>query len=181
MKAVVMAGGEGSRLRPLTCNRPKPLVPIANKPIMQHILELLVRCGFTEVVATLHYLADQIETYFGDGSEYGVRMRYTVEETPLGTAGSVKQAEQWLSDGTFLIASGDALTDFDLSKAVEFHKRHGAMATIVLYRVESPSNTASSSPTTTPTTSAASWKSRIGPRCSATPSTPASTSWSRKC
>lgn len=138
MKAVVMAGGEGSRLRPLTCNRPKPLVPIANKPIMQHILELLVRCGFTEVVATLHYLADQIETYFGDGSEYGVRMRYTVEETPLGTAGSVKQAEQWLSDGTFLIASGDALTDFDLSKAVEFHKRHGAMATIVLYRVESP-------------------------------------------
>ncbi|NLB96345.1 MAG: NTP transferase domain-containing protein [Armatimonadetes bacterium] len=138
MKAVVMAGGEGSRLRPLTCNRPKPLVPIVNKPIMQHIIELLVRCGFTDVIATLHYLADEIETYFGDGSEFGVRMRYTVEETPLGTAGSVKQAEPWLSDGTFIIISGDALTDFDLRKAVEFHKRQGAMATIVLTRVESP-------------------------------------------
>ncbi|HHX39687.1 MAG TPA: nucleotidyltransferase family protein, partial [Armatimonadetes bacterium] len=138
MKAVVMAGGEGSRLRPLTCNRPKPLVPIVNKPIMQHIIELLVRSGFTDVIATLHYLADEIETYFGDGSEFGVRMRYTVEETPLGTAGSVKQAEPWLSDGTFVIISGDALTDFDLRKAVEFHKRHGSMATIVLTRVESP-------------------------------------------
>ena len=119
MKAVVMAGGEGSRLRPLTLNRPKPLVPIVNKPIMQHILELLVRHGFTEVISTLHYLADEIETYFGDGSEFGVRMRYAVEETPLGTAGSVKQAEPWLNDGTFLIISGDALTDFDLSEAVE--------------------------------------------------------------
>ncbi|MBI3947777.1 MAG: mannose-1-phosphate guanyltransferase [Armatimonadetes bacterium] len=138
MKAVVMAGGEGSRLRPLTCNRPKPLVPIANKPIMQHILELLVRHGLTDVTSTLFYLADEIETYFGDGSEFGVRMHYTVEETPLGTAGSVKQAEPRLRDGTFLILSGDALTDFDLTKAIEFHRRRGAMATIVLTRVENP-------------------------------------------
>lgn len=138
MKAVVMAGGEGSRLRPLTCNRPKPLVPIVNKPIMQHILELCVRHGFTDVIATLHYLADEIETYFGDGSEFGVRMRYTVEETPLGTAGSVKQAESWLRDETFLIISGDALTDIDLRKAVEFHKERRSMATIVLTRVPNP-------------------------------------------
>lgn len=138
MKAVVMAGGEGSRLRPLTCNRPKPLVPIVNKPIMQHILELLVRHGFTDVIATLHYLADEIETYFGDGREFGVRMRYTVEESPLGTAGSVKQAEPWLREEPFLIISGDALTDFDLREAIAFHKRRGAMATIVLTRVENP-------------------------------------------
>ncbi|MDH7570816.1 MAG: sugar phosphate nucleotidyltransferase, partial [Armatimonadota bacterium] len=138
MKAVVMAGGEGSRLRPLTCNRPKPLVPVVNKPIMQHILELLGRHGFNDVVGTLHYLADEIETYFGDGSEFGVAMRYAVEETPLGTAGSVKMAERWLRDDAFLIISGDALTDFNLSEAVAFHRSRGAMVTIVLTRVENP-------------------------------------------
>ena len=87
MKAVVMAGGEGSRLRPLTSRRPKPLAPIANKPVMHHIVELLAHHGITEVVATLHYLADEIETYFGDGSALGVSMQYVVEDTPLGTAG----------------------------------------------------------------------------------------------
>ena len=90
MKAVVMAGGEGSRLRPLTSRRPKPLAPVANKPVMEHIVDLLRRHGVKDIVATLHYLADEIESYFGDGRDFGVRMSYVVEDTPLGTAGAVK-------------------------------------------------------------------------------------------
>ncbi|GIV11611.1 MAG: nucleotidyltransferase [Fimbriimonadales bacterium] len=138
MKAVVMAGGEGSRLRPITANRPKPLAPVVNRPIMEHILLLLKAQGITEVVATVYYLADSIEGYFGDGSEWGMAIHYSLEDTPLGTAGSVKQAEEHLRDGTFLIISGDALTDIDLKPALEFHKRNGATATLVLARVPNP-------------------------------------------
>lgn len=137
MKAVVMAGGEGTRLRPLTCNRPKPLVPIANKPVMEHIIELLKKHGITQIVVTLHYLADEIVGYFGDGSDWGIQIIYSVEDEPLGTAGSVKKVEQYLDD-TFIIISGDALTDFDLTKAINFHKEKEAVATITLTRVENP-------------------------------------------
>ena len=133
-----MAGGEGSRLRPLTSRRPKPLAPIANKPVMQHILDLLRRHGITEVVATLHYLADEIESYFGDGSEFGVALRYVVEDTPLGTAGAVKLAQDFLRDDTVLIVSGDALTDLDLTSLIAFHRQNKAAATITLQRVENP-------------------------------------------
>lgn len=139
MKAVVMAGGEGSRLRPITSNRPKPLVPICNVPIMEHILTLLKRHGMTQVVSTLHYLADEIQGTFGDGSEFGVEMDYSIEDTPLGTAGSVKKAESLLrSDDPFLIISGDALTDCNLAKAIEYHKAKGSLATLILYRVPTP-------------------------------------------
>ncbi|MCC7102978.1 MAG: NTP transferase domain-containing protein [Fimbriimonadaceae bacterium] len=138
MKAVVMAGGEGSRLRPITANRPKPLVPVANRPIMEHIIELLKRHGISEVVATLYYLADEITSAFDDGSDQGVSITYSVEDAPLGTAGSVKKAEGKLRDDTFLIVSGDAMTDCDLSKAIAFHKEKGALATLILYRVPTP-------------------------------------------
>ncbi|MDO8682545.1 MAG: sugar phosphate nucleotidyltransferase [Armatimonadota bacterium] len=138
MKAVVMAGGEGTRLRPLTSGRPKPLVPVANKPVMEHIIDLLRNHGITDIIATLYYLADEIAGYFGDGSDYGVNMAYTVEDTPLGTAGSVKQAEAHLRDGTFIIISGDALTDMDLTAAVHYHKEKGSLATLVLKHVENP-------------------------------------------
>ncbi len=139
MKAVVMAGGEGSRLRPLTINRPKPMVPIANRPVMGHIIELCKRHGFDEIVATLQYRAEDIQHYFGDGSTIGVQMNYSVEPRPLGTAGSVRFADKYLSgDKPFLIISGDALTDFNLSEIVEFHKRVGAAVTITLYRVPTP-------------------------------------------
>ncbi|MCS7300256.1 MAG: mannose-1-phosphate guanyltransferase [Fimbriimonadales bacterium] len=138
MKAVVMAGGEGSRLRPITANRPKPLAPVVNRPIMEHILLLLKAQGITEVVTTVYYLADHIEGYFGDGADWGMAIHYSLEDTPLGTAGSVKQAEDHLRDGTFLIISGDALTDIDLQPALEFHKRSGATATLVLARVPNP-------------------------------------------
>jgi mannose-1-phosphate guanylyltransferase / phosphomannomutase len=138
MKAVVMAGGEGTRLRPLTAHRPKPLAPVLNRPIMEHILLLLRRHGITDVVVTLHYLADEIEGYFGEGSDWGVQIVYSVEDTPLGTAGSVKQAEEYLRDDTFIIVSGDALTDLDLSKTIEYHRKKSSLATIVLSHVPNP-------------------------------------------
>lgn len=133
-----MAGGEGSRLRPVTSGRPKPLVPICNEPIMEHIVRLLAKHGYTDVVATLHYLAHEIQAYFGDGSDFGVAMHYSVEDTPLGTAGSVKQAEYLLKDDTFLIISGDALTDCDLTAALAFHRAKGSLATMILTRVQNP-------------------------------------------
>jgi mannose-1-phosphate guanylyltransferase/phosphomannomutase len=137
MKAIIMAGGEGSRLRPLTCGRPKPMVPVMNRPIMSHIVELLKNHGVTDIGVTLQYMPEAIRDYFGNGSECGVNMHYFVEETPLGTAGSVKNATSFL-DETFLVISGDALTDLDLSRAVEFHRRQGALATLVLTRVDCP-------------------------------------------
>lgn len=139
MKAIIMAGGEGTRLRPLTVHRPKPLVPVGGKPIMQHILELLKRHGFKEAVATVHYLADEIEGYFGNGEEFGIALKYSVEDVPLGTAGSVrKAAETFNLNETLLILSGDALTDIELSKAIAFHRDRGALVTIVLSRVSNP-------------------------------------------
>ncbi|MBI2265002.1 MAG: mannose-1-phosphate guanyltransferase, partial [Armatimonadetes bacterium] len=137
MKAVVMAGGEGTRLRPLTSHRPKPLVPVANKPIMEHILDLLKQHGIQDTVVTLHYLADEIVSYFGDGSDMDMRICYSIEDEPLGTAGSVKKVEDQLSE-TFLIISGDALTDFDLTKLIRFHQDKKSLATIALTRVENP-------------------------------------------
>lgn len=139
MKAVVMAGGEGSRLRPLTINRPKPMVPVVNRQVLGHILELLRRHNFAEAIATLQYRADDIQTYFGDGASVGIPLSYSVEPHPLGTAGSVKHAEKFLAhDEPFLIISGDALTDFNLSEIVAFHQRVGAAVTITLCRVPNP-------------------------------------------
>jgi mannose-1-phosphate guanylyltransferase / phosphomannomutase len=138
LKAVVMAGGEGSRLRPLTVNRPKPLVPVANRPIMEHILRLLAKHGITEVLSTLYYLSDSIVATFGDGSELGISLTHSLETTPLGTAGAVKKAEENLRDSAFIIISGDALTSLDLQKAVEWHKAKGSVATLILKRVDNP-------------------------------------------
>ena len=138
MKAVVMAGGEGSRLRPLTISRPKPMVPIVGRPVAEHILNLLKEHGITDVIMTVQYLASNIEDYFGDGSQFGMRIRYSREETPLGTAGSVKNAEEWLRDEPFLVISGDALTDFNLTKIIEFHREKQAMATLTLAHVPNP-------------------------------------------
>lgn len=137
MKAVIMAGGEGTRLRPLTCCRPKPMVPVANKPVMEHIVELLAKHEITNIAATLQYMPDLISEYFEDGDPFGVRMRYYIEEKPLGTAGSVKNAEAFL-DETFLVISGDALTDIDLKKALKFHRERDSVATLILKRVDIP-------------------------------------------
>src|SRR2546428_8926496 len=137
MKAVVMAGGEGSRLRPLTSRQPKPLVPVAGRPIMEHILLHLRRHQMRDVIATVQYLGASIRNYFGDGSEQGVALTYSVEDSPLGTAGSVMLARQQLTE-PFLVISGDALTDVDLGAAVRFHREHRALATIVLKPVPNP-------------------------------------------
>jgi len=138
MKAVVMAGGEGSRLRPLTSRRPKPLVPVAGTPIMEHILTLLREHGITEVVVTLQYLGAEIRNHFGDGEDMGMTIEYVVEDQPLGTAGSVRNAEHLLRDDAFLVISGDALTDIDLSGIIAQHRDRNADATIVLYSVPNP-------------------------------------------
>ncbi|MBN8659214.1 MAG: mannose-1-phosphate guanyltransferase [Candidatus Melainabacteria bacterium] len=138
MKAVIMAGGSGTRLRPLTCNLPKPMVPVAGKPMSEHIVNLLKTHGFDDIVFTLHYLPDAIRDYFGDGSDFGCKISYSVEEgKPLGTAGCVKAIQDHL-DSTFIVISGDSLTDMDLGKALEFHKEKKSKATLVLKRVENP-------------------------------------------
>jgi mannose-1-phosphate guanylyltransferase / phosphomannomutase len=138
VKAVVMAGGEGTRLRPMTANQPKPLIPVVNKPIMEHVLRLLKRHGFSETVVTVQFLASLVRNYFGDGEDVGMSLAYATEDMPLGTAGSVKNAEDELRSGPFLVISGDALTDIDLSALVAFHKKQGALATVALTRVPNP-------------------------------------------
>jgi mannose-1-phosphate guanylyltransferase/phosphomannomutase len=137
MRAVVMAGGEGTRLRPLTSNQPKPMVPIVGKPCMEHILELLRRHDFDEVIITLAFLPQSIRSYFGDGESLGLQIEYSVEESPLGTAGSVRLASGRLDD-TVLVISGDALCDIDLGKLLAFHREREADVTIGLKSVENP-------------------------------------------
>ena len=133
-----MGGGEGTRLRPMTANQPKPLLPVVNKPIMEHVLRLLKRHGFAETVVTVQFLASLVRNYFGDGEDVGLSLTYATEETPLGTAGSVKNAEDGLRSGPFLVISGDALTDIDLSAMVRYHKEQGALVTVGLARVPNP-------------------------------------------
>ncbi|GAA4099466.1 mannose-1-phosphate guanyltransferase [Nonomuraea soli] len=138
MKAVVMAGGEGTRLRPMTANQPKPLLPVVNRPIMEHVLRLLKRHGLTETVVTVQFLAALVRSYFGDGDELGMTLHYATEDLPLGTAGSVKNAASRLRDDSFLVISGDALTDVDLSDMIRFHRANSALVTIGLKRVPNP-------------------------------------------
>jgi mannose-1-phosphate guanylyltransferase/phosphomannomutase len=137
MKTVILAGGEGTRLRPLTSNTPKPMIPLANKPMLEHIVTLLGQHGFDDIVVTVAFLANQIRDYFGDGSDFGVTMRYATEDSPLGTAGSVRNASAELDD-TFLVMSGDVLTDIDLTALVKAHRDSGATASIALKHVENP-------------------------------------------
>jgi mannose-1-phosphate guanylyltransferase / phosphomannomutase len=137
MKAVIMAGGKGTRLRPLTCHIPKPMVPLIQKPVMEYSIELLKKHGITDIAVTLQYLPDCIKNYFGNGSKYGVNLHYFEEEVPLGTAGSIKNAEQFL-DERFIVISGDVLTDFDLSMGLDFHLKKGALVTVFMKEVESP-------------------------------------------
>jgi mannose-1-phosphate guanylyltransferase/phosphomannomutase len=137
VKAVLMAGGEGTRLRPLTSNQPKPMVPIVGKPCMEHIVELLRLHGFEEIVVTLAFMPQAIRSYFGTGEAQGTTIKYSVEETPAGTAGSVKLAEDELHE-TFLVISGDALTDIDLGAVMRFHQERGADVTLALKSVDNP-------------------------------------------
>ncbi|MBN2099292.1 MAG: NDP-sugar synthase [Dehalococcoidia bacterium] len=138
MKAVLLVGGEGTRLRPLTCNTVKAMVPIVNRPFLQHLLGYLKSHGVDDIVVTLCYLPDRIENRFGNGSECGVKLAYVMEETPLGTAGAVKNAESHL-DGAFFVFNGDIITNIDLQSMLSFHRKRNAVATIALTPVENPS------------------------------------------
>ncbi|MFI6653674.1 sugar phosphate nucleotidyltransferase [Streptomyces sp. NPDC050529] len=138
MKAVVMAGGEGTRLRPMTASVPKPLLPVGGRPIMEHVLRLLKRHGIDDTVVTVQYLAGLVREQFGDGSALGMSVEYAEERTPLGTAGSVKNAEEQLGDEPFVVISGDALTDIDLGELIRCHRERKAMVTVCLTRVPNP-------------------------------------------
>jgi len=135
LKAMIMAAGVGSRLMPLTSEVPKPMVPMANRPLMENIVQLLAEHGFTEVIANLHYHADSITDYFGECPRSGMSMIYSREDELMGTAGGVKRC-QWFLDDTFVVMSGDALTDVDLTSLVQEHRRKGALATIAVKEVD---------------------------------------------
>ncbi len=137
MKAVILAGGEGTRLRPLTLTTPKPVVPIVDRPFLRHQLDMLTQAGVSDVVFSLAYRPERIEAVFGDGRSHGKHIRYVVEETPLGTGGAVKNAEPYLDDVT-IVFNGDVLTDVDLAGVVREHRASGAAATIVLTPVPNP-------------------------------------------
>ncbi len=136
MKAVVLAGGEGSRLRPISAETPKPMVRLLDKPVMEYTVELLKKHGVTDITATLQTLPHKITDYFGDGSHWGVRMSYRVESNPLGTAGGVRACRYFAGNEPLLVISGDAVTDIDLTACAQFHRSKNALATIVLTRRE---------------------------------------------
>lgn len=138
MQAVLMAGGEGTRLRPITLTRPKPFVPVGGKPCIEHVLDSLKRAGVRDVLATTYYKPSDLIRHLGGGTALGLNIAYSVEDEPRGTAGGVKKCEPWL-DGTFVVASGDVFADFDLDDLVRFHRERGAIATMALTRVENPS------------------------------------------
>ena len=135
---MLLAAGLGTRLRPLTYEVPKPMVPVLGTPVMEHILRLLAQHGFDDVVSNLHYFPEQIEQRFGDGSDWGVRLSYSHEAELLGTAGGVRNVRDHFGDETFLIISGDALTDIDLTALWEAHRAKGGIATLSLKRVDDP-------------------------------------------
>jgi mannose-1-phosphate guanylyltransferase len=138
MKAVILVGGEGTRLRPLTYDVPKPMVPIVNKPYMEHQVEYLMRHGFKDIVFALGYKSEAFARHFGDGSRWGARFWFEVEDEPLGTAGAVKNVEHLLDD-TFLVFNGDVLCDIDLTSMLSFHRQQGAVGTLALTPVDDPS------------------------------------------
>lgn len=138
MRAMILAAGLGTRLRPITYGMPKPMVPVLNRPVMEHIVRLLARHGFDEAIANLHWFPELIQGHFGDGSDFGLDLSYSREEQLLGTSGGVRNAAGFLGD-SFLVISGDALTDLDLAAMREFHESHDGIATLATKRVSDTS------------------------------------------
>ncbi|MBN1219709.1 MAG: nucleotidyltransferase family protein [Anaerolineae bacterium] len=139
MKGMILAAGEGTRLRPLTDHLPKPMLPLAGRPLLEHIIIHLRECGIVDLAVNLHHLPDAVIDYFGDGSLWGVNLRYSVEEHLLGSAGGVKRLQSFFDD-TFVVYYGDVFTRADLRPMIELHRQHGAPATMGLYRVPDPWN-----------------------------------------
>jgi len=137
MKAVILVGGEATRLLPLTCNIPKAMVPVLNTPFLEHVISYLGQHQVESIILTQCHRTQSIESYFGDGSQFGVKLNYTIEDTPRGTAGAVKNAERYL-DETFLVLNGDVFTDLDITAMIGFHRERKAKATIAITPVEDP-------------------------------------------
>lgn len=137
MQALILAGGFGTRLRPLTLNLPKPIVPLVNRPILAYQIELLKRAGITDIILSLNYQPDKIQEVIGNGEKYGVQIKYVVEPEPLGTAGAVKFAQEFITQTT-VILNGDNLINLDIAKVTKYHREQNAVATIVLQRLENP-------------------------------------------
>ncbi|MBR1747151.1 MAG: nucleotidyltransferase family protein [Clostridia bacterium] len=135
MQAVIMAGGRGSRLMPLTKEEPKPMVKLIDKPVMEYVLLWLKKHGFFDVAVTLGYKPEKIRDYFGDGQKFGMKITYFVEDSPLGTAGGVKNCAEYLTEKDFVVVSADCYTEIDLSRAVRFHKNRGSLFTLVCRKV----------------------------------------------
>lgn len=138
MNGIIIAGGLGTRLRPLTYQRPKPLVPLANRPFLEYQVAHLKRHGITDIVFATNYMAEAIEAHFGDGSRFGVRMRYAIEDKPLGTGGAIRNAADRFPGQSVAVFNGDILTDLDISKVLAFHRDKQAIATITLAEVPGP-------------------------------------------
>ncbi|WP_218082607.1 nucleotidyltransferase family protein [Anthocerotibacter panamensis] len=138
MQAVIVAGGKGTRLRPLTHRTPKPMMPLFERPFLAFLIERCRQAGITDIILNVHYEARQIQDYFADGSDWGVRLRYSVEEVPLDTCGAVKLGEPYFSGAPLLIFNADILTDLDLGTLIDFHRHSGAIGTIALARVADP-------------------------------------------
>lgn len=139
MQAVILAGGGGTRLRNLADRAPKPMLPFFDKPVMEHTVRLLKKHGVDEILIALSYRAKEVMDHFGDGAKWRVKIGYSLEEKPLGSAGAIKRLQPLLRE-TFLVISGDTITDFNLSAALEFHRRSSAMATMLLSEAEEPSD-----------------------------------------
>jgi mannose-1-phosphate guanylyltransferase len=138
VQAVVLVGGEGTRLRPLTLETPKPMVPVMNMPFLERTLRRLKAAGIDDVILPAGYLPEAITSYFGDGSKLGLRLRYVIEDVPLGTAGALKNVEQYI-DGPFFVLNGDVLTSLDLRAMLAYHREKGGLGTLHLIPVEDPS------------------------------------------
>lgn len=135
MKAIILAGGLGTRLRPLTDNTPKPLLPIKGRPIIEHAILNFKKHGIDEIILSIGYKADTIKEYFGDGSKFGVKISYCIEDQPLGTGGALKMASRAIVE-TFVAINGDNLGDFDWTMAIESHRKNQAKVTLQLFPVE---------------------------------------------
>ena len=139
MKGLILAGGKGTRLRPLTINTPKPIVPVANRPFILYQIDLMKSAGITEIILSLAYQPQKIQDLLKDGSDLDVLIRYAIEPTPLGTAGAFKNAERWI-DSTTVVFNGDVLTSLDLTSLIQTHRRNKASATLALTPVEDPTS-----------------------------------------
>ncbi len=139
MKAVILVGGEATRLLPLTCNTPKAMVPVLNTPFLEYVIHYLSEHQVRDIILAQRNLSQPIKSYFGNGSQFGVRLSYTVEDAPLGTAGAVKNAEKYLDD-TFLVLNGDIFTDLDIAAMIGFHQERKAKVTIALTPVDNPTS-----------------------------------------